>query len=137
MKPHLMLVDDATDQVYLMQMLLKTIDPEIRTVSASTGDEALKILQDETKILPRVVLLDLKLAGKTGLEVLKELKKDPRLKRVPVCIFSNADLEADICEAYDLGANFYFKKPIGLIELKKFIEYFVGIWFRYASFCTR
>ena len=137
MSMELMLVDDASDQIYLMQMLLKTINPEIKITTALHGDSALEILNDESKPLPRVVLLDLKLTGKTGIEVLKELKSNPRLKRLPVCMFSNSNLEADVCEAYELGANFYFRKPVGLAELKKFIENFVGVWFNYASVCPR
>lgn len=136
MNMDLMLVDDASDQIYLMQMLLKTVNPDIKIVATTSGDEALKVLNDESRSLPRVVLLDLKLAGKTGLEVLKELKNNPRLKRLPVCMFSNSNLEADVCEAYELGANFYFRKPVGLAELKKFIENFVTVWFGYASVCS-
>jgi len=136
MNMELMLVDDASDQIYLVQMLLKTINPDIKIVAASNGDDAIKLLNDDSRPLPRVVLLDLKLAGKTGLEVLRELKNNPRLKRIPVCMFSNSNLEADVCEAYELGANFYFRKPVGLAELKKFIENFVTVWFNYASVCS-
>lgn len=137
MSMELMLVDDASDQIYLMQMLLKTVNPEIQVVAASNGDEALKILNDDSRPLPKVVLLDLKLTGKTGLEVLSEIKHSPRLRRLPVCMFSNSNLEADVSEAYELGANFYFRKPVGLAELKKFIEHFVALWFTYASVCSR
>jgi CheY-like chemotaxis protein len=132
-----MIVDDAKDQVYLMKMLISMIDPKIEVVSASHGDQALEMLRKDPKVTPKVIILDLKMAGKTGLEVLKELKSDPILKRIPVCIFSNGEFESDICDAYDLGASFYFKKPVGLVELKKFVEYFLGIWFHFASFCPR
>lgn len=137
MSSHLMIVDDATDQVYLMKMLISMIDPKIQLSSASNGEQALRMLRADPPLRPNVIILDLKMAGKTGLEILKELKSDVHLKRIPVCIFSNGEFEADICDAYDLGASFYFKKPVGLVELKKFIEYFIGIWFHYASFCPR
>jgi CheY-like chemotaxis protein len=137
MSPQLMIVDDATDQVYLMKMLISLVEPKIQVVSAANGDQALKILRTNLGELPQLIILDLKMAGKTGLEILKELKADSNLRRIPVCIFSNGEFEADICDAYELGASFYFKKPVGLVELKKFIEHFLGLWFNYASFCPR
>jgi CheY-like chemotaxis protein len=135
MNKTLMIVDDAKDQISLMQILMKSVAPEISVMTAYPGDEALGKLCEDPSHRPRVVLMDLKLLGKTGIETLREMKSNPDLKRIPVCMFSNGDFREDACEAYDTGASFYFKKPIRLAALKNFLTQFVGIWFQYASVC--
>ncbi len=136
MNASLMIVDDAKDQIYLMQMLMKTIAPDIAILTAGDGDEAIRQLHDVLPNLPRLILMDLKLLGKTGIETLKVLKSDPALKRIPVCIFSNGDFQADVCDAYEAGASFYFKKPIGLTNLKQFMTHLIEIGFSYAAVCA-
>jgi two-component system response regulator len=65
-----------------------------------------------TDISPKVVLLDLKLPKLSGLEVLRNMKSDPRLHTVPVVIVTSSAEDPDIKEAYDLGANGYVVKPV-------------------------
>jgi len=130
-----MIVDDADDQLQLMKNVFRIVDPTLQIVTADSGDAALKHLRAPSTKLPKVILLDLRMPRKSGQEVLSELKADPLLKRIPVCIFSNADIESEVCDCYDRGASFYFKKPSGLDSLKKFSEHFRGIWFTFASHC--
>ena len=134
MKRELMIVDDAEDEVVLLEDVFQDIDPTIQIRKASSGKDALVHLRS-SNIVPPVMLLDLRMPGMSGIEVLRELKADPRLKRICVCAFSNGDLQRDICECYDVGASFYFKKPTGLPELERFAEHFIGLWFRYAELC--
>lgn len=134
MKHDIMIVDDSTDQLQLMRMVFKMVSPELRIVTASDGNEALNALRAGGE-LPKVILLDLRMPGKSGQEVLREIKMDPSLKLIPVCAFSNGDVQQDICECYELGASFYFQKPTGLNELKKFANTFSLIWFNIASLC--
>lgn len=135
MKSHVLIVDDASDQLQLMQHIFKMTDPSLQIRTASSGDEALKLLREEGTDLPKVILLDLKMPGKTGQEVLGEIKADPNLRNIPVCTFSNGDVQSDICECYQLGASIYFRKPFGLQELKSFANHFRSLWFKYASHC--
>ncbi|MFM8313938.1 MAG: response regulator [Deltaproteobacteria bacterium] len=137
MNQNLMIIDDAKDQLYLMQMLVKTLAPEIAITAFVNADEALTNLRKAGVSPPRVILMDLKLPGKNGLDLLKEIKLDPKLKKIPVCLFSNGALQEDVCQAYEHGASFYFKKPIGLSELKNFTAHFIELWFHYASICER
>jgi len=135
-QPDLMIIDDSEDQQQLMQNVCKMIEPNLQIITAECGAVALKYLRAQGQgQLPKVILLDLRMPGMSGQEVLSELKSDLHLKRIPVCIFSNADLETEICDCYERGANFYFKKPTGLVQLKKFLEHFSGIWFKFASVC--
>jgi len=62
--------------------------------------------------VPRVILIDLKMPKVSGLEVLKILKADPRVKTIPVVILTSSAEDPDIKEAYELGANSYIVKPV-------------------------
>ena len=62
--------------------------------------------------VPKVILIDLKMPKVSGLEVLKQIKTDPRLKTIPVVILTSSAEDPDIKEAYDLGANSYIVKPV-------------------------
>ncbi len=135
MRPHVMIVDDALDQLQLMKSVIKMVDSGLRVTTAKSGDEALKLLRSSPEAKPQVILLDVRMPGKSGQEVLRELKADPAFKRIPVCAFSSGELEKDVCEFYANGASFYFKKPDGIDNLKKFIEQFKGLWFDFASHC--
>lgn len=68
---------------------------------------------------PHVVLLDLRLPRVDGLDVLKQLKADESLRRIPVVVLTTSDKESDIARAYDLNANAYLVKPI---DFSKFVS---------------
>jgi chemotaxis family two-component system response regulator Rcp1 len=68
---------------------------------------------------PDLILLDLNLPRKNGHEVLREIKADPTLCRIPVVVLTTSDAEKDVLKAYDLQANCYIQKPV---DLAKFIE---------------
>ena len=135
MRPHIMIVDDTPDHLLLMRRIFKMVDPTLQIITSASGDEALHALRSAPRGLPKVILLDLRMPGKSGQEVLSELKSDPSLRAIPVCAFSNGDVQSDICECYERGASFYFKKPAGLDDLKKFADAFNTIWFQVASHC--
>jgi CheY-like chemotaxis protein len=130
-----MLVDDGKDQIALMRRVFYHVDPSIGVSSAMDGDEALKMLRSGSMPRPHVILLDLKMPKKDGIEVLKELKADDSLRTIPVCVFSSGDLADDIRAAYENCASFYFCKPSGLEALKAFAQSFKSIWFDFACHC--
>jgi CheY-like chemotaxis protein len=69
--------------------------------------------------LPVVVLLDLKMPKVDGLEVLRQLKNDPELKRVPVVMMTSSREEQDLVKSYALGANAYVVKPV---DFRQFVD---------------
>jgi CheY-like chemotaxis protein len=81
---------------------------------------------------PCLVLLDLNLPKKTGQELLREIKSDPRLRGIPVIILSNSQSADDINECYRLRANSYLTKPAELDELFSKVRALVEFWFRSA-----
>ncbi len=132
---HILLVEDNRMDVEL------TLDAfrEARLLNAihvaSNGQDALDYLFGEGKYtdrtrfpLPSLVLLDLKLPGIDGFEVLRRIKSTPMLKRLPVIILTSSKEEGDRAFSYDNGANSYLVKPVsfdGFLDVVRKIE---GYW---------
>jgi two-component system, chemotaxis family, response regulator Rcp1 len=87
------------------------------------GEEAMAYLKGEGRyadaILPDLILLDLRLPKKAGLEVLAEIKADADLRCIPVIVLSSSDAPDDILRAYDLQASCYITKPADLDEFDR------------------
>jgi CheY-like chemotaxis protein len=81
------------------------------------GVEAVEHLN--TTVLPKIILLDLKLPRMDGFEVLKYIRSNERTKLIPVIILTSSTEEQDVKRAYNLGANSYIRKPV---DFKKFHE---------------
>jgi CheY-like chemotaxis protein len=75
-----------------------------------------------------LVLMDLNMPRKNGLDTLMEMKADPRLATVPVVMFSTSRDEEDIRRAYELGVSSYVVKPMGLPELVNAVALMRGYW---------
>jgi CheY-like chemotaxis protein len=71
---------------------------------------------------PRLILLDLKLPKVDGLEVLRQLKNDPRLKSIPIVILTSSREERDLVESYKLGVNSYIQKPVDFDQFREMIK---------------
>jgi CheY-like chemotaxis protein len=77
---------------------------------------------------PAVVLLDLKMPKVDGLEVLKQIKGDPRLHTTPVVMLTSSAEEADLVRSYELGVNAYVVKPVDFAEFMSAIKHLGGFW---------
>jgi CheY-like chemotaxis protein len=108
--------DNPGDIRLIVETLTEGSMPHNITI-AKDGDEALDKLLAGT-YNPDLILLDLKLPKKSGLEVLEGLRKNESTKKTPVIILSSSESESDISKAYELQANCYVTKPI---DLDKFI----------------
>ncbi|OGP14334.1 MAG: response regulator [Deltaproteobacteria bacterium GWA2_55_10] len=108
---------------------------------AYTGDEAMEFLRREGAHQgaprPDLILLDLNLPGKSGSEVLEEIKGDPELKRIPVIVLTTSDNEMDIQRAYDLHANAYITKPVDLDKFIGIAEAVEDFWLSVAKLPAR
>lgn len=124
-RKRILLAEDSKDDVELMLAALQEnhLADEIQVVADGVG--ALDYLYsrgsytDHPHGLPSVVVLDLKMPRLSGLDVLRQVKRDPKLKRIPVVILTSSKEERDMAECYDLGANSYIVKSV---EYKRFIE---------------
>jgi two-component system response regulator len=74
------------------------------------------------------MLLDLKLPGVPGLEVLRRVRADPRTRRLPVVILTTSKQEQDLSAGYDLGVNSYIRKPVDFAQFAKAVETLGFYW---------
>jgi CheY-like chemotaxis protein len=125
----ILMADDDPDDCMLAEEALREarLLNELRFVS--DGEELLEYLRCEGRYAgpdcapqPGLVLLDLNMPRKDGREALREIKSDPRLRRIPIVVLTTSRAEEDILNTYDLGVNSFCTKPVtfdGLVTLMK------------------
>jgi CheY-like chemotaxis protein len=104
-------IDDDEDDKMVFGHALKTVDRDILYLTASDGQEALKILQNDLVILPDVIFMDLNMPKMDGFTCLDHIKKINELKEIPVLILSTSTNPNDIERAKKLGAKKFITKP--------------------------
>lgn len=119
----ILLVEDNPDDETLMLRALKKNKIANEIVVAHDGIEALEYLFAEGNFssrdieeLPQLILLDLKLPKLDGLEVLRRIRNDERMKFIPVVILTTSTEQRDLIEGYQLGANSYVQKPVDFYD---------------------
>ncbi len=121
----ILLVEDTADDVFLMLRATQQIGLPHELVVKPDGTEALQWLHrtgahaGRLEADPALILLDLKLPGLGGLEVLKRIRADASTRRIPVVILTSSSVPEDIRSAYDLGANSFIQKPV---DFKRFVQ---------------
>lgn len=139
-KLHFLLVEDSDDHAALTERSLQRSEFPCEVTRVVDGPAALEILRGE-KVAdglrrPDVVLLDLKLPGIDGLEVLEQIRADESLASIPVIMLSTSDSEKDRERAYRLRANSYLVKPAHYREFSELlfaVSTYWGRWNRPAS----
>ncbi len=132
---HILLVEDNRMDAELTLDAFK----EARLVNAihvaPNGQEALDYLFGRSKFgdrtaypMPNLILLDLKLPGIDGFEVLRQIKSTPVLKRLPVIILTSSKEEGDRALSYDIGANSYLVKPVSFEGFLGVVRQIEGYW---------
>jgi two-component system response regulator len=131
----ILLVEDNQDDEELALLAFQKSNIANEVVVARDGAEALDYLFGtgaqtgrDTPVLPQVVLLDLKLPKIDGLEVLKQLRADPRTKRLPVVVLTSSREDQDLIESYDLGANSYVRKPVDFAQFAEAVRQLQMYW---------
>lgn len=111
---HFVLVEDRPEEVELIELALKEARVQQNFIWLKDGQEALDFFRkdyfDYVDSAPRVIVLDLKLPKVDGLSVLKKLRSDKRLNKVPIVILTSSAREEDKKMAYEYGANSYLIK---------------------------
>ena len=135
MSKSILLVDDSADDVELTMRALRSSDVREPILVASDGAEAIEHLfgvEGETRpALPALVLLDLKLPGINGVDVLKRIRADARTRTLPVVILTSSNERIDLLTCYRLGANSYVRKPVAFSEFlsaaRQIATYWLGL----------
>lgn len=132
-KPRILLVEDNPGDIRLTQEALKESSMDIHLDVVSDGEQAVDFLHKRSKfsdaIRPHIILLDLNLPKKNGIEVLKDIKAVDSLKKIPVIVLTTSDADHDISKAYSLHANCYILKPVDFDDFAKVIKLIEQFWF--------
>ena len=127
-----LLVEDNAGDVRLVREAFREGQMRHRLDVVGDGEEALAYLRrvEPHGAAPRpdLILLDLNVPRKNGYEVLREVKEDPGLRRIPVVVFSSSDAERDVALCYDLHANCCVQKPGGLEEFIAILQAIETFW---------
>lgn len=131
----ILLVEDNPDDVELTLHALKENDISNDIVVARDGIEALEILfgeeaenQEVHRLRPSVVLLDLKLPGLNGFDILKRIRDDESTKLIPVVILTSSKEHLDLLNGYRLGANSYVRKPVDFEQFLTTVQQLGAYW---------
>lgn len=119
----ILLVEDNPSDVELVQEALAVWAAPNRLSVVDDGDKAIRFIHRQhpyaSAPVPELILLDLNLPKRDGIEVLREIKADSQLAQIPVIVLTTSDREQDVKKAYLLHANCYLTKPL---EIYAFIE---------------
>lgn len=128
----ILLIEDNLDHVELILMALcnNNVLNEVHVVT--TGEEAMDFLCQRGKYAdaarPGLILVDIKLPGMDGIELVRRIKADPRLKSIPAVMLTTSAAEKEIAESYDHGANSYVVKPVDFEQFVKVIKELKLYW---------
>jgi len=121
MNKPILLVEDNPDDVELTLRAFRKSNIVNEIIVARDGEMALDMLFGEKRIVPAVVLLDLKLPKIDGLEVLRRIRESAEMSLLPVVILTSSREENDLLDGYRGGANSYIRKPV---DFNTFLEVF-------------
>jgi CheY-like chemotaxis protein len=130
-----LLVEDDPGDVLLVKDAFEDHKVGNALSVVSDGVEAMQYVRGEgsyaSAARPDLILLDLNLPRKSGIEVLAEIKGDPRLFTIPVVVLTTSEAEEDILAAYKLHANAYITKPVDFERFSQIVhqidDFFIGL----------
>lgn len=132
----ILLIEDNPGDVRLTMEALKDAQVANHLHVVRDGVEAMEFLHRSGQYAgaprPDLILLDLNLPRKDGRQVLKEIKSDDTLRRIPVVVLTTSRAEEDILKAYDLSANCYITKPVDLDQFTQVMQAIEVFWFTVA-----
>jgi CheY-like chemotaxis protein len=130
----ILLVEDDPRDIELTLVALEEYNLANKVAVARDGAEALDYLYHRGQYAKRsayqpvVVLLDLKMPKVDGLEVLRQVKRDPELKAIPIVVLTSSNQDQDIVESYNLGVNAYVVKPVAFDRFVEVVKQLSLFW---------
>jgi CheY-like chemotaxis protein len=116
-----LIIEDEPDAAELFAEMMRVSGFRVQKTSSSTP-----AINTMTAEKPDVVLLDIMMPEVSGLDILRQMRRDPALARIPVIVVSAMDMPADIRNGMEAGASTYLTKPVGFLELKEAVEHALG-----------
>ena len=126
-----MLADDDEDDRLFFKEAFEEVKIKYDITTFSDGEQLMHYLNQDDNALPDIIFLDLNMPRKSGMECLKEIRQNDRLKKISVAIYSTSSSEQDIEDTFVAGANVYIKKPNDFNMLKKVLSDVVHINWQY------
>jgi CheY-like chemotaxis protein len=129
-----LLIEDSIDDAWVARRAFRRHHIDDSLTIFGSGEDALTYLrscgttESESPPCPRVILLDLKLPGIRGHEVLRQIREDEHLKLIPVVVVSSSENDRDVNESYRLGANSYVRKQYGQPQPGEYLVTIVQYW---------
>lgn len=130
---HVLLADDDEDDRLFFRDAFQEIKIKTKVNLVNDGVELMNYLHQDGAPLPHILFLDLNMPRKNGMECLLEIRRNDRLKEIPIAIYSTSSSEEDIEETFVKGANVYIKKPSDFGTLKKILEEVITINWQYHT----
>lgn len=139
--PDILIVEDNPGDVRLIQEVWKEGGDWCRLFVVVNGEEGMAFLRRSGRYAgaprPSLIITDLNMPVKSGLELLAEIKADDALRRIPVVILTSSQAEQDLIQSYDLHANCYVVKPTDLDQWNERLNAIRTFWFQHASLPQR
>lgn len=134
----ILLIEDNADDIALTKLALEKNNINCKLVTARDGAEALDYLfatgkysDRNNSIIPKLILLDLKLPKIDGLEVIRRTRATEKTKLLPIVVLTTSNEKQDIASSYMLGANSYIRKPVDFDEFSRLMEHIATYWLDY------
>ncbi|MEQ8329532.1 MAG: response regulator [Longimicrobiales bacterium] len=114
---NVLLAEDNDDHALLIEMALERASKiPVQLHRARNGDEAIELVYE---VGPDLILLDLKMPGRSGHEVLEAIKGDDEYRRIPIAVLTSSDRDEDMAKSYGLGGNHFITKPEDPVQLEQ------------------
>ncbi|MGE5475242.1 MAG: response regulator [Bacteroidales bacterium] len=135
---NILLVEDDLGDAGLVRIAIRRGSYPVTLHHVKNANEAFGFLRRigvdyVTAPRPDLIFLDLNLPGRSGHEILEELKGDPSLRGIPVVVLSTSEAERDVAKAYQMGANSFLSKPMDVEDFTQAIHGVQDYWFRLVS----
>lgn len=129
----ILLIEDSPEDIQVTERVLRQFGFRAPLYSCRNGDEALTFLRKSVSRrnddAPGLILLDLNMPGTDGRELLRILKRDEKLRRIPVVVLTTSSNPTDVDECYQAGANSYSIKPVDYHAFKQTMILLLDYWF--------
>ncbi|MFS4455987.1 response regulator [Maribacter sp. 2304DJ31-5] len=124
---NILFIEDDTIETMKLQRTVSKFQLKHTIIEARNGEEALKILKSDAE-LPGIILLDLNMPRMNGIEFLRVLKEDDKLKYLPTIILTTSENRADLLECYRIGIAGYIIKPLKYEDYESKLQKVLAYW---------
>jgi CheY-like chemotaxis protein len=133
---HIIYIEDEPNDVFFMERAFRQCAPDVELTIFPDAQEAIRYFTDDFELeqgrdlKPRLVLLDIKLPGRSGLDVLETIRSNSGVGSLPVIMYTSSNLPKDVAEAYRLGCSAYLVKARSTEKLQEVVNAVSEFWIR-------